>query len=167
MSQFDTLFDYTPAKDWLNGRISVTDADVGNITSELNIIANLDAQYTALSNSRSTFLTTKKTCLETTSSRLGNIVNEIVTLESLSNDDKNVLSDFYQTYIVPVAETKKDYMRRMMFNSGNIVADATTLLNDGNITSEAGNCVAVLICNKNKICRETYSFITSLPYTIN
>lgn len=143
---FDTLFDYTKPKSFLNGKISMYNDNLENINEELSILGNLSNTYQSMSVNRSTLLQNRKICYENTLSKLSNILSEIIVVESLPSDSKNVLYDFYSTHIKPKKlEPKPYYMMRMMYNTGNLVTHTEHLLTDGNISSSEANCIVGLI----------------------
>ena len=160
---FDTVFDYTLPKNYLNGRITDFNNDLTTVNGELVILGNLSNTYQSMCSRRMDYLNNKKGALETTLNKLANVVVEITTIETLPSDSKNTLYEFYTTYIKPrKLEFKKEYMARIMFNSTQIVSNANVLLNDGNITSDEANCVIQLIREYNPIKRESSSVLKSI-----
>ncbi len=164
-SFFEQTFDYTSVKTNLTDRINTKNTEIAEITNELNILANLSAQYSVLGNVRTNYLTTKKICLETTVSLLGNVANEIVVVETLPSDTKNVFVDFYQTHIYDAAHEKTNqihWMRQMVSNTTELTQDVGNLMADTGLTTDEANCVALLINKEYQPHLMTSSFTMTL-----
>jgi hypothetical protein len=129
----------------------IYNAKLNDVNSELGIIGNLSAQYNTLGDSRTKILTRIKNKTERNIGLLGNVLSEINLIGNLESNEKNVLCDFYHTYMVWNGETKQNWMRRMLFNTDTLVPQVENLMTDGNISAMEGNCVTMLICDANQL----------------
>lgn len=150
---FDTLFDYTSAKSYVNGKITFYENYNANITSELNIIANLSSEFQNLGNVRSSYLTKILDCNSMSINGYGNALTKISVVESFSENTKNNMVQFYSTYMSDLhllyssdsKPLKTHFMRQMFCNPVRMTSDVGNLIANGNLTSEECKCVAMMI----------------------
>lgn len=149
---FDSMFDYTPAKDYLNGRITLFENDNANVVSELNMIANLNSEFLPLCNVRCAYLTTRKQCNTNNISIYGNALADVNVVEVFSEVTKNNMVQFYDTHMSRLHPSydgnptvvKKHFMRQMFCNPVKMTSDVGNLI-AANITSDDANCIAMMI----------------------
>lgn len=148
---FDTIFDYTPVKTYINDRITNLQNEKGNSVNELIILGNLSPQYSNICTDIIDYHNKILEHIDTPINRLGNVLNEIISIENLQSDSKNVLYNFYETHVKYEPEEfnyKVHWMRQMLYHTNDLITCAEMLNNDGNITPEQCNCVANLIWTK-------------------
>lgn len=156
---FDSEFDYTHVLESYNGKILELQEELDNSNATINLLGNLDAQYQHLTVQESQYYTNLKTKLNKDISNFGNVVGEIQNVITLPSHTKNVIYDFYTTYLNNGINGKIVWMRSMPFNIGNgLEDDVGNLMADGNITSEEANLVVELICGQYPPKRQTMGF---------
>lgn len=162
MSRFDILFDYTPVKENLNGRIRELTTDKEAVTKELSMLGNAQPQYQTVSAPIISWLTTKEKCLEMNINRVGNVIGEITKIESLPVEHKKTLYRFFKTYLTPEKKWRSHFMREMVCHTDDMIPEINNLMTDGNISADEAQCIARCICKKYTPCRQTISFGRSL-----
>ena len=167
---FDSEFDYTAVTTYLNGRISELTVEKNETSNCLAIIANLTAQYDDISSDENTYLTNKHVILTKNIGRLGNIINKVITVQNLPSESKNVIYDFYTTYVSHkpnVIDKKVYFMRQIVSHTDVMLPHMGNIINDGNIDSSTGNYLSDLLCRKYEPLSETSSFTLKLLKDFN
>ncbi len=172
---FDTEFDYGNVILTINGYITSYENTKSESIMELNVLGNLSEEYNAVSNKMVQYHTTKINCLNTSISRLSNILNEINVVQNLPSDSKNVLYEFYETYVknnetcigIDTEKNRKiHYMRQMVCNTNEMIPHVSNLMSNMNMTTEECCCVASLICKHYSPDRQTMLLNSVLNQTL-
>ena len=148
---FDTEFNYLPIKNFINARIVDLQSEKSNSISQLNILGNISTQFSSLTEEIIEYHNKILLHIDTPINRLGNVLNEIIIVESLPSETKNVLYNFYETHIKYPKEEfnyKVHWMKQMVYHTNDLVPCINDLINEGNITMDQCNCVAELIWTK-------------------
>lgn len=156
---FDTEFNYSSVLTSLNGHITSLNDERNQANTKLAIIGNLNSKYQHLGTSEVEYYTTLNNKLNKDISNFGNLVNEVISVQSLQSDTKNTIYDFYTTYVENRLQDKVLWMRSMIYNiNDGLIEDVGNLMADGNITSTEANTVADLICRTYQPKRQTMGF---------
>ena len=141
---FDTEFLYGNVTSVINTHIN----SLANRRNEANVQL---AAIESLSNPSLTYIKTQKTqdlnslisSLDIQISELNTIKGKISDVENLSGNNKNLIYDFYSTY---VSEEKKYFMSRLLDYSGNIILDSGNIMSS-NISMSDAKAFANLLCH--------------------
>ena len=148
---FDSEFNYLPIKNFINARIVELQSEKSNSISKVNMLGNISSQFSSLTGEIIDYHNKILEYIDTPINKLGNVLNEIIVVESLPSETKNVLYDFYDTHVKnPLEEFnyKVHWMKQMVYNTQEIVPYINSLLNEENMTLEQCNCVSELIWTK-------------------
>lgn len=169
---FDTEFNYGNIIISINGYINAYENEKNKSIEELNVLGNISG---VLTDATIQYHTTKVNCRNVSISRLGNLLNEITIVQDLPSDSKNILYDFYQTYVknnencVGINSEKNrkiHFMRQMVCNTNELIPHVSNLMSNVSMTSVECNCAASIICRTYGPNRMTSSFNGILGTTL-
>ena len=120
---FDSVFDYTEATTAINGKIENYNSNNLNVDVELDALGNVTNDLLYVTEQQSATLNAQKTRNDSGITFLTGVITNITNVGNIASDDKNVIYDFYSTY---VSEPKKDFMSRLTIYSAGIITNETT-----------------------------------------
>lgn len=145
MSNFDTLFDYSQILAKIDDKILSLESQFVSSNSSLSVLTSLDSKYQKLASSDIEYYTYMTTKLNKDITDYTGVRNEVISVQSLLPDTKNVIYEFYTTYIDDNDNNRDTWMKRLLFNIPDISSDMGNLISDTHIGVSDANCVVDLI----------------------
>jgi hypothetical protein len=157
---FDQEFNYTSIINFLNTQfIEKYNLEINESNAQLSQLQNLPSQYASLMGERIDYYTRNISYLSTSISRLTNVINEINKVQNISNENKQLLYQFYTTFVnTNNSVTKRvHWMRQMIYHTDQMLTHIANVICE-ETTENCAIIVSQMICDEFEPCKETSSF---------
>lgn len=144
MADFNTEFDYTPALNYAGNVISSCSISKDDMETQIAAYQGVSGHSTIV-NAAIAELESRKNNLESTISSFESLVQEIGNVSSLPSGEKDTFYSFYNDHLSTL-EPKHVYMARLLYNTGNLLPEITTITSDGGLTPTQVSDLAKHLC---------------------
>ena len=152
---FNTDFNYTDIKTFLNQRIDGLNGEITICDSKMEHLSNISGFDDLVIPTQSNITST----ISIYNDMKGNVEllkTEIETLETLGNIAKENLYDLWDNVLSNTSETKGIYMQRMLYNHSELIVEGNAILSDVILSSDDKVMLAGIVCANIPIHQNTH-----------
>jgi hypothetical protein len=150
---FGGIFDYTAYKAWTANVIVHNSGYVAHLDAQIDHYNTMVGHDSIVTNAIAD-LQQQRQFFSDRANNAQSVLTGMEEVEAIITSDKTTLYDFWQI----VGETKDTYMKRMVFNTGNIIASGNAIVLDGNLTANDATMLGLQVCDGIPINPDVLSF---------